>query len=483
MTSFVALGVVVFDFDHLNHAPCKGNTAKKITRTTRSNEMNIGNIIDSSKHHKQQAFFENDSRNRWIFGGNRTGKTHAGAIEVIRRTTKNTCEGWVVSLSNQVQRDVAQRKILELLDECKIEYECVMINGKAKSPKHGVIDFITLDNQSRIGFKNCEQGREKFQGVKLDFIWFDEEPPEDIYDECLIRTMDNMGFIWGTMTPLKGRTWVHERIFVKSGQDDIWTDTWTWEDNPYLPNSEKSRMEKMYSTESLESRKYGRFLEGTGLVFKEFNDENIIKGVSVSSQMENFVYTGISIDPGYVEPTAIVWLGIDRDENIFVIDEYKESERSIEQLSETIKQKSRELGVEIKNVFIDSNSTQHTLGLPQTVADKFQSLGIPVNARVDKSVHDGLHTLKGLFGASDGTKKLFIYEHCTALVSELRGYFWGDNNRPVKKNDHLIDALRYIVMSRSETSKVNTVSKYPRQTTKPDKFEKHKRSIIHGNKF
>ena len=61
--------------------------------------------------------------NRWVFGGNRSGKTECGAAECVylargihpyRENRKDTC-GWVVSLSTQVQRDVAQKKILHYL--------------------------------------------------------------------------------------------------------------------------------------------------------------------------------------------------------------------------------------------------------------------------------------------------------------------------------------------------------------------------------
>ena len=41
---------------------------------------------------------------------------------------------------------------------------------------------------SRRCFKTYEKGREKWQGETLDGVWFDEEPPLDIYMEGLTRT-------------------------------------------------------------------------------------------------------------------------------------------------------------------------------------------------------------------------------------------------------------------------------------------------------
>ena len=66
-------------------------------------------------HTKQLAFHKCKKRNRWVFGGNRSGKTECGAVECVymargihpyRQNRKDVC-GWVVSLSTQVQRDVA----------------------------------------------------------------------------------------------------------------------------------------------------------------------------------------------------------------------------------------------------------------------------------------------------------------------------------------------------------------------------------------
>ena len=69
-----------------------------------------------------------------------------------------------------------------------------MSEGRRASPENGIIDQILVKNVfggiSRIGFKSCDQGREKFQGSSLDFVWFDEEPPKDIYEECKMRVLD-----------------------------------------------------------------------------------------------------------------------------------------------------------------------------------------------------------------------------------------------------------------------------------------------------
>lgn len=58
--------------------------------------------------------------------------------------------------------------------------------------------------ESVLAFKAYEKGREKWQGETLDGVWFDEEPPMDIYSEGLTRTNAKGHFTMITFTPLKG---------------------------------------------------------------------------------------------------------------------------------------------------------------------------------------------------------------------------------------------------------------------------------------
>jgi hypothetical protein len=39
------------------------------------------------------------------------------------------------------------------------------------------------------------------------------------------------------------------------------------------------------------------------------------------------------------------------------------------------------------------------------------------------------------------------------MISEIKSYFWGNGDAPIKKDDHCLDELRYYIMSRPENSK------------------------------
>ena len=414
------------------------------------------------KHKKQMAFHRCKKRNRWVFGGNRSGKTECGAVEAIwmargihpyRRNRKDVF-GWVVSLSQQVQRDVAQSKILHYLPKNWIA-DIVMLSGRKDSPASGIIDQIKLKNVfggiSTIGFKSCDQGREKFQGASLDFVWFDEEPPRDIYEECLMRVMDRKGDIFGTMTPLKGRTFVYNEIYLNARRNpEVWYEFMNWEDNPFLSASEVKLLEGALDQSSLDSRKYGRFSEGYGLVYPEFDESvHVVKPFSVPSEWQE----NVSIDPGLHNPLSAHWYCVDWDGNIYVVAEHYEKGRDIDFHAAAIDEISRRLGWKRDgsgriSALIDSAAGQRTLASSKSVSELFYERGIAVNPNVDKDVFSGISRVKSYLARGNGQPDIYIFDCCENMIAEFKSYSWGAGDRPIKTGDHAMDELRYFVMSR-----------------------------------
>src|SRR5581483_11386163 len=142
---------------------------------------------------------------RLLIAGNQNGKTHIGAFEVAchmtglypdwwegRRFDKPT-RGWIAGETSLVVRDVQQKK---LCGEPGVD----VAFGSGMIPKdlftdkpslaRGITDaYDTIQVKHVSGgvsvarFKSYEQGRTKFQGETLDWLWFDEEPSEEVYME------------------------------------------------------------------------------------------------------------------------------------------------------------------------------------------------------------------------------------------------------------------------------------------------------------
>ena len=428
-------------------------------------------------HKKQMAFHRCKKRNRWVFGGNRSGKTECGAVEAVwmargvhpYRKNRENVFGWVVSLSQQVQRDVAQKKILSYLRRDQI-LDIVMLSGRRDSPAAGVIDQIVLRNETggtgTIGFKSCDQGREKFQGSSLDFVWFDEEPPKDIYEECRMRVLDKCGDIFGTMTPLKGLTFLYDDIYLNKKNDpEVWYEFMEWSDNPYLSKKEIALLEQTMDETALQSRKYGRFAAHEGLVYPEFDESvHVIDPFDVPESWQD----NISIDPGLKNPLSAHWYCVDYDGNVYVVAEhYRAGEdidyhaRRIHEISDALHWKKD--GAGRVRALIDSAAGQRTLASVKSVTELNYERGILADARVDKEMFAGIARVKSYLKRGNGWPDLYIFRSCTNLIREMKGYFWGKGDRPEKKDDHALDELRYYLMTRPAHQETKVLSDVGRE--------------------
>ncbi|MBE7075718.1 MAG: hypothetical protein E7375_01445 [Clostridiales bacterium] len=461
---------------------------KTIDMRYRSNRLNFYN--KKGKVHKKQVLFHKcKKRNRWVFGGNRSGKTECGAVETVYFATglhpyrKNkVTEGWVVSLSRQVQRDVAQKKILHYLPASYIE-KIVMVSGGQDSAENGIIDFILVKSAcggtSRIGFKSCDQGREKFQGASLDYVWFDEEPPFDIYLECKMRVLDKCGDIFGTMTPLKGLTWVYNTIYLNDKQDNqVWYETMEWADNPYLSKKEVENMTKTMSAQEIENRRYGKFVQNGGMVYSEFDESvNVVEPFNIPRDWQD----NISIDPGLHNPLSAHFYAVDFDGNVYVVAEHYQAQKTVEYHASKIKEIAKTLDWHTDEkgyltALIDSAAKQRTLASEKNVVELFYEQGIKVNANVNKDLFSGISVVKSYLKNAEGKSKLFIFKTCTNLIREIKNYWWGDGDVPLKKDDHSLDELRYYLMTKplnKERLEKNEIQKDKERMARKLKFQKY----------
>ena len=167
--------------------------------------------------------------------GNQLGKTLAGGFEFAMHLTgrypgwwagrrfERPVRLWAASVTGESTRDNPQRILLgppairrdwgagtipaNAIEDVKL--------GRAHAD---AVDSIVVRHRSGglsvLGFKAYGMGREKWQGETLDGVWFDEEPPLDIYLEGLTRTNATGGFTIVTFTPLLGMSDV-VRLFLE----------------------------------------------------------------------------------------------------------------------------------------------------------------------------------------------------------------------------------------------------------------------------
>mgnify|MGYP001589658832 CR=1 FL=1 len=135
---------------------------------------------------------------------------------------------WVVALTSELARLLAEEYYLRLLpDPAVIPWKA--INKAQSTPDYIDIHYpgdkdLKGPRWARIQFKTAEQGREKFQGARIDFAHVDEEIPKDVWRETLVRTADYQATILFTFTYLKGLTWAYDELYVPivKGRKPTW---------------------------------------------------------------------------------------------------------------------------------------------------------------------------------------------------------------------------------------------------------------------
>lgn len=155
--------------------------------------------------------------------GNRTGKSETVVYAATCFLTGNYPKWWegrvfpkpvnmiAAGETAKLVRDSLQEKFLgppQDIGTGMIPYDLI-IERKSKPGIPDAVDTIRVRHVptggvSTLRLMSYDQGREAFQATSQDCIILDEEPPKDIYDEALIRTMTTSGIIMAAFTPLRG---------------------------------------------------------------------------------------------------------------------------------------------------------------------------------------------------------------------------------------------------------------------------------------
>jgi phage terminase large subunit-like protein len=285
---------------------------------------------------KQREFFElgASKRERLFMAGNQLGKSEAGAYEVACHLTgqypdwwqgrrfDHPVQAWAAGETSVAVRDVSQRKLCgEPGVADSLGTGMIPRNTFAGKPTlgHGATDgYDTIKikhasgGTSSLSFKSYEQGRTKFQGATLDFVWLDEEPDVSIYTECLTRTNATGGFVFVTFTPLKGRSDVVLR-FLDEPSPDRSTTTMTIFDVTHITPEDRGRIIDSYPAYEREARTRGIPMLGSGRVFP-YSDEQLSE--PPLTYIPTHWVKGWGIDFGIGHPFAAVLMLWDRDNDV-----------------------------------------------------------------------------------------------------------------------------------------------------------------------
>ena len=361
--------------------------------------------------------------------------------------------GWAGSETAQVTRDTLQR----LLMGKPGEWGTGMIPGdriesikRAAGAVPDCIETVTVRHKagglSRITFKNYAQGREAWQGETLDFVAFDEEPPEDIYSEGKTRTNATNGIVWLTFTPLKGMSGVVKR-FLKDKEPGTYVVNMAIEDADHYTPEQRAAIIAGYPAHEREARARGIPVMGSGLIYPVADEDLMVEPFMIPKYWPRIC----GLDFGWDHPTAADWLAWDRDsDTVYVTDCYGQRLATPVIHSAAIKARGSWIPIAWPH-----DGVAHDKGGGQPLMTQYKALGC--NMLPEKATHPpqpGLAEGTGGYSVEAGlmdildrmqTGRFKVFRTCTAWFEEKRMYHRADG-KIVKEDDDHMDATRGGVM-------------------------------------
>lgn len=205
---------------------------------------------------------------------------------------------------------------------------------------------------------------------------------------------------------------------------------YTTYDNPFIPVEEIQSAKLSLPPESFAQEYLAEFRKSTGLVFKEFDRSRNL----YDYDLFNYTESVAGVDFGYTNPTAIPHVKV-KDGIYYVDHELYRTGMTDEEVADYV------AAQRFNKVYPDPENAAGIETMRRKGINTRQ-----VNKGADSIVH-GINTLRELFRQN----RLFIHTSCINLIAELESYSYADDNnlrnpseKPLDKDNHAIDALRYV---------------------------------------
>ncbi|MGB3988177.1 MAG: terminase family protein [Minisyncoccales bacterium] len=408
---------------------------------------------------KQQEFHSLGAakRERLFMAGNQLGKSLSGAAEMAihltgryppwwtgKRFTKPVI-AWASGVTGESVRDTVQRLLVGRPGQYGtgfIPADCIIGEPRRSLGIADLLDSVAVKHstggESRLYFKRYEQGREKWQGETLDIVWFDEEPPADIYTEGLTRTNATGGMVYMTFTPLLGMSEVVTRFITEQSQDRSVTNM-TIDDVEHYSDEEKRKIVESYPAHEREARAKGIPTLGSGRIFPI--EEEAIKVAPFQIPAPWPRINGI--DFGWDHPTAAVNCAWDRDSDCwYVVKAHRMREATPIMHAATVKA----WGAWVPTAW-PHDGLQHDKGSGEQLAKQYANAGL-LMLKDRATFDDGSNGVEaGLMDMLERmqTGRFKVFANLDDWFQEFRRYHRKDG-KVVKKVDDLLSSTRYALM-------------------------------------
>lgn len=397
----------------------------------------------------QRKFLASQCPIQCLLGGNGSGKSETGAYKTARTvlTTdppRRDCPFWVISKSYEMVGGTDWgEKLKKYIHPRNIVWES-WIDKRKEYPS-----AIGLRSGWRLEFKSWEQGRDAFQARSIGGAWFDEQFPQDVFQETFARTRDYHSPIWMTLTPIEPDPFLQEKY-------DSQPEGWSF----FSLDLEENRKSRggfvsdawidQFIAETPEDfrdvRVRGKFAGFAGAVFKQWRREIHVCEPFPGNMPPTEGLVVRSIDFGFNNPFVCLWLHRDGDGCWTVYDEHYQPREFLASHVAAIQKRPRPRQG-ITRTWADPEDLQSRAELA--------NLGIGTST-ANKSKNAGLEEVQRLLMVQpNGKPRLRVTRNCVNTIREMAAYRYERNtsdrrdaaDEPVKKDDHTVDALRYAIYS------------------------------------
>lgn len=285
-------------------------------------------------------------------------------------------------------------------------------------------DWHSVDGYYQLGTNLIEwfsvDDETKLRGRKRDYL-FINEATEVTYDEYIQLALRTSGRIVIDLNPSLWNSWIYDL----ENEPDVFYTVVTYKDNPFLSQSLIDEIEKLKTRDKNLWRVFGEGQKGvpTRVVF---NHQQFYSELPPSAKL-----LGYGCDFGYNDPTTLVKVYRDGD-NIYCEELLYLRNVTIPDLIYKIK----DLGINLTDDFICDSAN------PQAISEMSRA-GINAKPVKKDTILSGIDQIK--------RSNFFVHSNSKNLIEELNSYVWkndknGNNlDEPEDKNNHLIDAIRYVL--------------------------------------
>lgn len=327
---------------------------------------------------------------------------------------------------------------------------------------------LTFRNGSQFKFFAYNQDHDQLTGAAVHRIHFDEPPPQKHRNEAMMRLATLDGDELFTLTPLHGVSWLEKLIWKQRHQDDITVVKGSGLDNPIMDSRSLKRIIEQYPEEERQARLHGDFVHFSGRIFKEFNDrDHVVDEIKPADLAGHEIVVGI--DPGWDHGFAVSFVAFDVEGNCLVFDELLERGKTVTQVANRIRSTLASWSAAPEYFVIDSAGEQTSVITGYSVRSEFRRLGIPTR-KAKNTAHSWQpsvdriramlgHEVDGVDGERELRPRIKVARNCVNTIDSMVSYHYRDDAddlskenrtpRPYKKDDDLVDALRYVVTSRT----------------------------------